>query len=929
MRVERVIAHAFGPFRDERLDLAPGLTVVAGPNEAGKSTWHAALRAAICGVPRRRGRATTSEQEFAELHRPWDGADGWAVSARIALDDGRCIEIRQDLAEKVDSAAIELPIGRMVTASLLNEGSPDASRLLGLDRDAFAATVCVDQADLLGVTRAAGTLRERLERAVATRGSDATASEALDRLRRFRSEHVGTDRAGAVRPLRRAIEQRDEAARALDEARRAHAEYLRLAADADEAQAAHARALLELRQAEARIARQGADAARRTAERIRELAERHPVEPPTAPARDLLADAVAAALAAWSARPAVPALDGPTAADLEAQIAGLPVVPAGDLAVDHGVRARHDAWQAAREAAALLGEPPGPAPLPVPGLGSAELTALAADLDARAPVAPPGLAAAHEAAVAKRRAAAGRSWMSGAVLAVTFVATAIGLLAGIVVLAALGAIAAAASLAAWLAARRAVASAAQDLERADSAGAPIAVAAAAAEARRSEAAARLATAGIPDDTPAGLRALAAETARAEAAQRARVEWEERAAVAAARVTAAEAALLEALAARREEGSGEPAMDPATAFRAYEEACAERAAMAAAASRRGSLEAALSIRRQAEAQASAAARARAEAAGQIRAAAERAACASDGESPENAAAALEAWRRRRTADLEAASSARAEWEHLQALLGGRSVESVEADARRALEHAERLETEVSSIAGGTPEADGTGAAGQVPTTRERLQALEDDERRLRDTARSLAGRAEERAAQLPGVAEAEEALERAESELERVRQLDRTLLATIELLERAEERAHRTVAPVLATAVRERVSEVTSGRYDDVGVDPATLDVTVREQATGLWRHAQRLSHGAREQVYLLLRAAMAQHLVTEPETAPLLLDEVTAQADERRKAAILGVLHAISRERQVVLFTHDRDVVDWARGHLDGDRDRLVELPGR
>ncbi len=255
MRIERVTAIAFGPFHGETLELGPGFTVVAGPNEAGKSTWHAALRAAVCGMPRRRGRPAGPDQEFADLHRPWDRPDEWAVSARLSLDDGRCVEIRQDLADRLDSSAIELPIGRSVADEILADGSPDASRWLGLDRDAFAATVCVDQADLLAVTRAAPALQQHLQRAAAARGADVTAAEGIARLRRFRAERVGLDRANAVRPLRRAIDRRDEAARALEDARGAHAEYLRLAAEADEARLAHARALRELRRAEARAVR--------------------------------------------------------------------------------------------------------------------------------------------------------------------------------------------------------------------------------------------------------------------------------------------------------------------------------------------------------------------------------------------------------------------------------------------------------------------------------------------------------------------------------------------------------------------------------------------------------------------------------------------------------------------------------------------------
>ena len=36
MRIESVTAHAFGPFKDEPLALAPGMTVIFGPNESGQ-----------------------------------------------------------------------------------------------------------------------------------------------------------------------------------------------------------------------------------------------------------------------------------------------------------------------------------------------------------------------------------------------------------------------------------------------------------------------------------------------------------------------------------------------------------------------------------------------------------------------------------------------------------------------------------------------------------------------------------------------------------------------------------------------------------------------------------------------------------------------------------------------------------------------------
>jgi ABC-type lipoprotein export system ATPase subunit len=71
---------------------------------------------------------------------------------------------------------------------------------------------------------------------------------------------------------------------------------------------------------------------------------------------------------------------------------------------------------------------------------------------------------------------------------------------------------------------------------------------------------------------------------------------------------------------------------------------------------------------------------------------------------------------------------------------------------------------------------------------------------------------------------------------------------------------------------------------------------------------------------------MAEHLVTTDDTAPLLLDEVTAQADAERKRRVLDVLHALSSDRQVILFSHDDDVLAWAADSLSEPRDRLIRL---
>ncbi|MGH9204577.1 MAG: ATP-binding protein, partial [Vicinamibacterales bacterium] len=92
---------------------------------------------------------------------------------------------------------------------------------------------------------------------------------------------------------------------------------------------------------------------------------------------------------------------------------------------------------------------------------------------------------------------------------------------------------------------------------------------------------------------------------------------------------------------------------------------------------------------------------------------------------------------------------------------------------------------------------------------------------------------------------------------------------------------------------------------------------------GEWREANRLSHGTREQIYLLLRIALSQHLVGGPERAPLLFDEVTAHCDASRRESVLLLLPDVSAERQVIAFTHEDPVRAWADATLTADRDRL------
>jgi exonuclease SbcC len=225
MWIERVIARAFGPLTDETLELGEGMTIVCGPNEAGKTSWHAATRLALTGVRRGPGR-TRETAAVIERHRPWDSQEQWEVEARLHLADGRTIDISQDLAGRVACRARDVVLGDNVSMEIINEGTPDATRWHGLDRESFAAVAAVSQAQIMAVADSAAALQDHMQRAAATRGTDATAAEAIERLKAFRRESVGAVRVGATGPLWAAMRAQEAADGAVAEAQRIHGEYL-------------------------------------------------------------------------------------------------------------------------------------------------------------------------------------------------------------------------------------------------------------------------------------------------------------------------------------------------------------------------------------------------------------------------------------------------------------------------------------------------------------------------------------------------------------------------------------------------------------------------------------------------------------------------------------------------------------------------------
>ncbi len=258
---------------------------------------------------------------------------------------------------------------------------------------------------------------------------------------------------------------------------------------------------------------------------------------------------------------------------------------------------------------------------------------------------------------------------------------------------------------------------------------------------------------------------------------------------------------------------------------------------------------------------------------------------------------------------------AEWGRFQEALGGRSVEEWRADADLASREARKAGQKADELA---------------PALEQELLRSDSREtdRFLRDAkeeAIRTAGQLEQIDTDLVDVATAQSVLDEAKLELERVQRLQRTLNIASEHLQRAAEHAHRLLAPRLEALMKEWIPIITGDRYVDVLVDPETLEVKLRHM-DGMIREAALLSYGTAEQVYLLLRMILAQVLTDGHEPCPVLLDDPTVHADLDRKEQVLEYLLQASDNFQVILFTQDQLVEQWASSRRSDHRIKLLEL---
>ena len=1016
MYFEKINAIAFGPLLEKVLELSPGLNVVFGLNEAGKSAWHAAIYAGLCGM--RRGKGMRAEdQAFRERHRPWRGDErGFEVGVQVALEDGnnRRVELIQDLESRVAVVRDSVLPGRDYASEILHDGAPDGSKWLGLTRENFQRTACIRQAQILRVAERqhAEGLQEALQEA-ATAGSRFTARAAISTIEEFRRREIGSDNA-PTKPRRvtndrvAELESRIESARAerkewdgsrqrlevlkakLSTARAGLAGHRAAKAEArlktaeamgsvfpDGAPAASAAAPeLQVRVGEAVGAFQTrADPARHSESRLQEidreiadteaaLKQQETRLSPDEEARDQLRKQLETRQTANQSRTTEVARGSAELGQIDTEIVKLTAhqqeaekeLTEEREALDETLKSLRDIEEQVKgnrvqrdranaEGARILSEQ---SEVKARAMGlDAELKAEGEllrsvqsqidEITARVPD-PPALS--EETRWSRRPSLTPLLGLVATLLVGTGL-TALGLTTLGVVLLGTGAAGLIVwALHMWRAAERRGSREEPDrlrerLRELQTERTGIEGRVARLEFRQSESADRLAQ--LEQNFQAQQERKLENARRDLETQQRKVERE------ASRHQVRAESLDKRIAERRDEitelsgrrAEAREALDQGEArVRETErdlETCRESLKQAEqTVSDRKTRIAALEVEREERTKSRSEARndletkrakdvdAADEAERQLRqVAAEVLGDEATGRYRDSSrlVSALHDWQQRqRRAEVQDRERQRAYTKYRE-FVGPDGIDSLRQEARRHRREADELST-VAPDAVRLPHGEA-----EMAGARELQSLVSNTERE----ARTLEGQLQEKQRGLPSLADLQDDLEAERKILDDLEELDATLEKAVEHLKEAEEHVYLELAPKLQASVQEHLGRVTGGRYRACKIDPDTLALEVQPPNSD-WVAANHLSLGTQEQIYLLLRFALAEHLTLRSQRCPLILDDVLAAADAGRKRAILDSLLALGEETQIVLFTHEDDVRDWAGTSLTADRHRLIEL---
>ncbi len=137
----------------------------------------------------------------------------------------------------------------------------------------------------------------------------------------------------------------------------------------------------------------------------------------------------------------------------------------------------------------------------------------------------------------------------------------------------------------------------------------------------------------------------------------------------------------------------------------------------------------------------------------------------------------------------------------------------------------------------------------------------------------------------------------------------TLTLALDMLDQAKARYEKTRQPQVFQAAGRMFSQITDGNYQGVE-KPLESDEFRIVQGNGGFKSPVQLSRGTREQLYLSMRFGLIEDYETRAEPLPIVMDDVFVNFDDTRREHVLDILRDFARDRQVIILSCHEHLVE-------------------
>ena len=172
MQIKEADIFQFGKLQNKNISFEPGMNVIYGKNEAGKSTLHSFLCAMLFGMEKGRGRSSVTDAY--SQYEPWHAPSFYAGALKFTVGQQKFYLERNFYSkEKTDYLRNELD------GEELSVGFGDLTMLLGgVSKDSYASTYDITQAGAATGNQMVKILAEYLAQASDGSDSGVTVAEA-------------------------------------------------------------------------------------------------------------------------------------------------------------------------------------------------------------------------------------------------------------------------------------------------------------------------------------------------------------------------------------------------------------------------------------------------------------------------------------------------------------------------------------------------------------------------------------------------------------------------------------------------------------------------------------------------------------------------------------------------------------------------------